>query len=365
MKIKDKSTGEWKTINLRNITDYDNLPVGSVIDFYGDEIPAGYEEDLDTESKSLPIGSIVGFAGANPPLGWLTCDGSSISKTTYKELYEIIGTKYGTGSTEGTFKLPDLRDRVLVGASSNIPLASTGGEKTHTLTVNEMPSHSHGLRGALTGENKAITNSGNDWAQTTTAWTSNTYISNTGGDQAHNNMQPYMGANYIIKCKNEDTSNTVTNGLVVPSLEVYGDNYAPSCDIIRDNCLMKPQLLWVNTQKTTCPAQTITLASEDWDMLEIFFIDWGGNTSYNSRVLSTKVMTGRNAILQCMFKTSSGSNFAGERSITYNNQLSLTIGKALTQMDRTDWYTNGSGDNAWICPIYIIGYKTGIDWSVE
>ncbi len=78
----------------------------------------------------------------------------------------------------------------LVAGALNFSAGELMGEATHTLTTQEMPSHSHDLYGALTGETKAITNTGNDWAQTTTSFSTGTYIKNTGGGQAHNNIMP-------------------------------------------------------------------------------------------------------------------------------------------------------------------------------
>ena len=85
-----------------------------------------------------------------------------------------------------------MKDKFLLTAGDTYTAGDTGGEATHTLTTQEMPSHSHDLYGSLTGETKAITNTGNDWAQTTTGFSTGTYIKNTGGGQAHNNMPPYI-----------------------------------------------------------------------------------------------------------------------------------------------------------------------------
>ena len=84
-----------------------------------------------------------------------------------------------------------LKDRFLLGAGDSYSAGETGGEAAHTLTIEEMPNHTHLFYGACTGETKGITNTGNDWAPTTKSWTkdTNTY---EGGDQPHNNMPPYL-----------------------------------------------------------------------------------------------------------------------------------------------------------------------------
>ena len=74
------------------------------------------EGDLLINYKNLlPCGSIVNYSGDNAPNGWLICDGSEISRTTYASLFSIIGTKYGSSSTIHNFKLPDLGQRIPVG----------------------------------------------------------------------------------------------------------------------------------------------------------------------------------------------------------------------------------------------------------
>lgn len=154
---------------------------------------------------TLPVGSIIAYSSDTIPNGWLLCDGSSFSTTSYPELFEAIGVTYGWDD-ERNPKLPDLRGKVTVGKDSTDTdfntLGKTGGEKTHTLTVSEMPSHNH-LRDI---ENKIVNNgSGGAWSPslkgTGNMTDENSSTRNTGGGQAHNNLQPYMTTNFIIKAK--------------------------------------------------------------------------------------------------------------------------------------------------------------------
>lgn len=91
----------------------------------------------------MVIGSIYMFAGSTAPEGFLVCDGSAVPRSTYADLFDSIGTNYGVGDGSTTFNLPDMAGRVAVGASSTYTLASTGGEETHVLTDQEIPSHTH------------------------------------------------------------------------------------------------------------------------------------------------------------------------------------------------------------------------------
>ena len=155
-------------------------------------------EIKNTINTNTPVGSISLFAGTTAPNGWLICDGSAVSRTTYADLFSLIGTTYGSGDGSTTFNIPNLKGRVPVGLNSSDTsfdtIGETGGEATHTLTTNEMPSHSHGLLGGSGTGGKAETVPYG--AQTT--GTDMYAIQNAGGGQAHNNLQPYIVMNYII-----------------------------------------------------------------------------------------------------------------------------------------------------------------------
>ena len=96
-----------------------------------------------------PVGSITLFGGASAPDGWLLCDGSEISRTTYADLFDIIGTTYGIGDGSTTFNLPNLRGNIPVGLNiadaSFDTLGKIGGSKDYALTVNDLPAHTHAI----------------------------------------------------------------------------------------------------------------------------------------------------------------------------------------------------------------------------
>lgn len=103
---------------------------------------------------SVPPGAITAYVAAAAPAGWLLCDGSAVSRTTYAALFAIIASTYGGGDGTTTFNLPDLRGRIPVGknAATFGSLAATGGEETHVLTSPaEIPSHTHVFTGTAMG----------------------------------------------------------------------------------------------------------------------------------------------------------------------------------------------------------------------
>ena len=204
----------------------------------------------------MEVGSIVPYPGSVLPEGFLVCDGSAVSRDDYSDLFEIIGTTYGSGDGSTTFNLPNLSGRVALGSSSNYALASAGGEETHTLVDEELAEHSHGipphghentisaktpalthsitqpmyrynvLNGGLNGAtgggtynaynsttSAAMSRTGNlsvD-AHDATACTMSGGVQNcpafdtdaVGQDQAHDNMMPYLAVMYIIRYEPE------------------------------------------------------------------------------------------------------------------------------------------------------------------
>lgn len=190
---------------------------------------------VSQSGTAAPVASILQFAGSTAPSGWIICDGAAVSRSTYSDLFTAIGTAYGEGNGSTTFNLPNLKGRVPVGLDSSQTefdaRGETGGAKTHTLTSSEIASHNHSISltsGSGGTHNHTVTdNTIQSWVsgqrgtatptgttvlsltegsttQTTSSHTGHTHSvsgssSSAGGGGAHNNLQPYVVVNYIIK----------------------------------------------------------------------------------------------------------------------------------------------------------------------
>jgi microcystin-dependent protein len=149
-------------------------------------------------------GDVKQTASSHVPLGWLLCDGSAVSRTTYALLYAAIGTTYGTGDGSTTFNLPNTSGRVPAGYDSTQTefntLGKTGGEKTHLLTLAEMAAHTHTPDASgnvvRTGSGTAASIAVGGASFVTGA---SDVSGSAGGGGAHNNLQPYITFNYLIK----------------------------------------------------------------------------------------------------------------------------------------------------------------------
>jgi microcystin-dependent protein len=165
---------------------------------------------VDDNAVTSPTGTVVDYAGSTAPTGWLLCYGQAVSRTTYADLFAVIGTTYGAGDGSTTFNVPDLRGRVTAGkddmggtgasrltsgsaaALDGTTLGQSGGDEEHTLTIAEMPAHTHEYYynvAAADGVARTRPLSSGDPYNT----------SSTGGDGAHNNVQPTLVLNKIIK----------------------------------------------------------------------------------------------------------------------------------------------------------------------
>jgi microcystin-dependent protein len=202
------------------------------------------ESIATTRDNVLPAGIMVDFAGLSAPDGWLLCNGQAVSRSTYSRLYNAISTIYGAGNGSTTFNIPDFRGRVAIGldnmggtpadrvtATAADNLGGTGGTENVTLTINQIPVHSHGVNDPghthspvnitdafrfviaspfnenhFVGADESIAGmppapANNVQVTFTPLYNALTGITiqSTGSGAAHPNMQPYMALTKIIK----------------------------------------------------------------------------------------------------------------------------------------------------------------------
>ena len=155
--------------------------------------------------KMIPVGMVMLYADeylpASAPFLW--CNGAAVSRTTYANLFNVIGTTYGSGDGSSTFNVPDTRGRTIInqGTGSGLTertIGQTGGSERHVLTLDQLPPHGHGLaRGSGSGSLK-------DPAMSSAAYAS--LIDDTGYDSqsvgsgaAHNNMSPFVVMSHVIR----------------------------------------------------------------------------------------------------------------------------------------------------------------------
>jgi microcystin-dependent protein len=175
-----------------------------------------------TGIEGIPTATIVPWSSASVPSGFLECDGSAVSRTTYATLFGIVGTTYGAGDGSTTFNTPDLQDNTPVGKSNNKALGSTGGANTvsatgnvggstanATLSTAQLASHSHSFT-ALTLANNP--DAGQIQARQSSGPTATFNVNNAGSGSGHSHnmsatfsgdatsvLQPYLTIIYIIK----------------------------------------------------------------------------------------------------------------------------------------------------------------------
>lgn len=175
-------------------------------------------------ATSIPLGAVIDYWGATPPDGYLFCAGQAVSRSTYADLFAVIGTAAGAGDGSTTFNLPDYRGRIGAGRDnmngssagrlntlSSTTLGASGGSQTHTLTEAELAAHDHeitdpghthtsqqpsGSSSASTG-GVFIFNDTN--AASTSSATTGIEVDDAGGGDPHNNVQPTIICNKIMR----------------------------------------------------------------------------------------------------------------------------------------------------------------------
>lgn len=151
------------------------------------------------------VGEVRMFAGNFAPAGWMFCEGQLLPISENETLFQLIGTTYG-GDGQSTFALPDLRGRLPLHQGNGFILAETGGAEEITLTVNQIPAHTHpALASSAAATSKSPADSMPAVAQGDLYSTrfnalnfSGQAIAPTGGSQPHNNFMPYLCINFII-----------------------------------------------------------------------------------------------------------------------------------------------------------------------
>jgi microcystin-dependent protein len=154
------------------------------------------------------VGEIRMFGGNFAPAGWMFCEGQLLPISEYETLFNLIGTTYG-GDGQSTFALPDLRGRLPIHFGNGFTLAETGGVEEVTLTVSQIPAHSHPLLGS--GNNASTTSPSGAVGATEAVFGVIPYgtdapktnllasaVSTVGGSQPHTNFQPYLCVDFII-----------------------------------------------------------------------------------------------------------------------------------------------------------------------
>jgi microcystin-dependent protein len=176
-----------------------------------------------TGIEGIPTATIVPWSDSSVPSGFLECDGSAVSRSTYADLFAIVGTTYGSGDGSTTFNVPDLQDNVAVGKSGTKNLASTGGANTVTSTGNvggstanatlstaQLASHAHGLNENNSGPGNDTRFDMNQPGAVSPGSARNSRNAGSGSGHSHNMsasfsgdatsvLQPYLTVIYIIK----------------------------------------------------------------------------------------------------------------------------------------------------------------------
>lgn len=333
-KLEEKQNALVSAENIKTINNNSILGSGN-IDVSGS--PTG---------DTLPIGSIIPFGSKAAPTNWLSCNGQAVSRTTYADLFAVIGTQFGEGDGSTTFNLPDINQyRMPIGydrleeQSNRKNLGTIGGEEKHTMTIDELVPHPHTYPRTWGGSSTADVDGKTQAGYGDASYWSDGNTSTTGGGQPFNVMQPYVTTNYIIKAF--QSSGLVAN---VAQAKTTSDNDTYSCNYINElEEKRNEKLLWTNPDMSVEFGEQTLNFDDNYSYFDIIF------SQDNVNYFCTRVYAGLDKpyLLQNIL----GGYFRTRGVIVNQNSIFFGGGTFFAT------YSNATANNSQCIPYKIVGYK--------
>lgn len=151
---------------------------------------------IGSNNVAVNTGSIMSFSSSTVPSGFLDCDGSAVSRTTYADLFGVVGTTYGSGDGSTTFNLPDLQDNHPIGVSGTKAIGTKAGSTSVTLAETNLATHDHTYY--VTNYTASQSNT-NALQGRQLAYQSTKNVGNAGSSTAFNTFPPYIALKFMIK----------------------------------------------------------------------------------------------------------------------------------------------------------------------
>lgn len=329
-KLEEKQNALVSAENIKTINN-ESLLGGGNIDISGS--PTG---------DTLPIGSIIPFGNKAAPTNWLSCNGQEVSRTTYADLFAVIGTQFGEGDGSTTFNLPDINQyRVPIGydrleeQSDRKNLGTIGGEEKHTMTIKELVSHNHTYNRTWGGSSTTDVAGKTQAGYGDASYWNDGITNSAGGGQPFNIMQPYVTTNYIIKAF--QSVGVIAN---VAQVETDSNTDTYSCNYVNS---LKGKLLWTNSNVNEPFAGQKINFDDNYSYYDII-LSQDGNT-----LICVRVYVGESVpyLLQIIL-----GGYSRTRSAQVNtNSIVFEDGIFYSA------YASGTTNNSQCIPYKIIGYK--------
>lgn len=318
--------------------------MGNVLKKYNSTISKWEAVGGTITGDTLPIGTIVPYGNYNAPIGWLNCNGQAVSRTTYADLFAIIGTQFGEGDGSTTFNVPDLNQyRVPIGydrfeeQSDRMNLGTVGGEENHTMTIEELVSHNHTVDRCWGGSSVEDLYGKIQAGYSDASYWNKGVTSNTGNSKPFNVMQPYVTTNYIIKAfQSTGVIANVAQTKTKSNIDTYSCNYLNS---------LQGKLLWTNPNgyaNQEFASQALTF-EDNYDHYDIIYAQDGVSLKCDRVYV--------NANVAYILQSNLGGYIRTRGVAAYGNSMLFDNGYFYSA------YASGTVNNNQCVPYKIIGYK--------